>query len=540
MADPTSFTLSAIFPNQKLQANSKGIKREVGSTLMIFAIITLLFIVARFFRITTFSLWGGETFIIDGIRQNWSGMFDYIIADIVHPPLFYVLAKSWVAIGGESLLWLKLLPFLITLAGLPAIFLLGRELNLEPKVLGLALFLIASSGFLIHYAQEFRNYSLLFTLGLYSLWLFVGFHNSEKVVPKQSIPLFFVNLLLIYSHYFGWLIVGLELASLLFWNRRHLALFFVMSAGLLLCFLPWFVLVYRSAIQIGGLDYNLDWIPRPDWRSVLNLLADFSGDLGFKASKVIGILLLGMPIALYGWQICSDYENTALSESRTVYWWLLLVTFAPMIVIFIASQFFRQALWIDRYFIFLVVPYLMLVALSVFNLKSNWMRYGFLSLILIWGIATMSFELITNDVAWVNPQTGSRIPWLSLAEEISNEESTLEDEKVNLFTLYTHSENNRVGDWAIGTSLDFHLAEIGDERFNIVYAGTHKALIEKAIDEEHFWVGYFDLGAERHSEILVQNLSAAGFTIGQPLLEKSYDNQIVLLPVWSANIDPDT
>jgi uncharacterized membrane protein len=134
--------------------------RSLSRSVAIFVLVVVLFLALRFWKLTSFSLWGGEAFSMNGAKQSWVGMFSYVIADIVHPPLFYILLKLWIGIGGESLLWLKLLPVFTGVGLAVPFYLLCRELDLQWREMSLALFQAAVNGYLIHYAQELRMYSL--------------------------------------------------------------------------------------------------------------------------------------------------------------------------------------------------------------------------------------------------------------------------------------------------------------------------------------------------------------------------------------------
>ena len=92
--------------------------------------------------------------------------------------------------------------------------LLHRELKLRASERHLALALIAVNGYLIYFAQELRMYILALFLTLCSLWLFTRFFNSPAgPVKRHLLALFAVNLLLVYTHYLGWLVVGTELVA---------------------------------------------------------------------------------------------------------------------------------------------------------------------------------------------------------------------------------------------------------------------------------------------------------------------------------------
>src|SRR6185295_17850883 len=122
--------------------------------------------------------------------------------DIIHPPLFYVLLKLWIALGGESLLWLRLLPVVLSTAALVPLILLSRELKLRANEINLAIALLAVSGYLIKYAQEVRMYSLLFLVTCLSLWLLLKYVNAKSNSITLLAALIAINILLVYSHYY--------------------------------------------------------------------------------------------------------------------------------------------------------------------------------------------------------------------------------------------------------------------------------------------------------------------------------------------------
>ena len=226
----------------------------------VFALACGLYVAARLWQLTGYSLLPVEIFSVRAIRHNWTDMIAFLAKDIVHPPLFYVLLKLWMGIGGESLLWLKLFPALISFAMIVPFFLLCRELKLRAAEINLALLLMAINGYLVYYAQEVRMYSLLLFLTICSLWLFARFFNSADRAKYHLVALFAVNLLLVYTQYYGWLVVGLEGLFVLMWRRHKLLSFALSVAGLILCFIPWIYIVVQTArtqLRERGLADNL-------------------------------------------------------------------------------------------------------------------------------------------------------------------------------------------------------------------------------------------------------------------------------------------
>jgi hypothetical protein len=518
---------------ESLLASSDGIKRissrAISLSVALFTLVVMIFIGLRLWKITSFSLWGGEAFTMIGIKQDWNGMFSYVIADIVHPPLFYILLKLWIALGGNSLLWLKLFPVLSGLALVVPFYFLCRELNFHRPEMSLALFLAAVNGYLILYSQELRMYSLFTFLSMCSFWLFMRYFNSTAGTNGKLVVLTVVNLLNIYTHYYGWLVVGMEFLFLIIWQRHKLLKFGISSVILLLIFAPWAYLVIRHAQSIGGLAHNLDWIPKPHLIEILNFYSTLDGPLGARYLKFVGIALFGLPVLFWLWSIVGSDFRSRRSELIS-FSWLVLLSFLPVILVFLISQRTAQAVWIDRYFSFMAIPYLILISAAAIRLKPAGIRNIWVVLIVLWGLTAGVNDLKTNRMAWASPQVGSRVRWDDLARQLIVAENDSPG-PINIYTLSVISKGLRTGDYASSTSLDYFLDAYGEHRFQFVYARDVKALLNQSPQEAHFWIAYFDL-SESPQPSPGRILQESGYRIGDPIVFRQLYNRVVLLPVW--------
>ena len=149
------------------------------------------------------------------------------------------------------------------------------ELKIGLRTRLLALFLLAVNGPLIKYAQEVRMYSLLLCLSMFSMWLFARYF----VKGKSLVPLIIVNVLLVWTHYFGWFVVIAEVGTIILVQRIKWRPVLIMLAATIGSFIPWVLGVITAAGQGTGLDQNIGWLPRPVLLEIaqfkLNLIEPF-------------------------------------------------------------------------------------------------------------------------------------------------------------------------------------------------------------------------------------------------------------------------
>ena len=406
------------------------------SSLVVSALLVVLYIAARVWRLNASCLWFDEIFGVHAARHTWSGLWSFVAADLIHPPLFYALLKIWIALGGESLEWLRLFPLLAAIACLVPFLLLARELRLGVFASNLALLLLAANGYLIKYAQEVRMYSLLLFFTLGSLWLFVRFLNGTGAARKFPYALMLCNLLLVYTHYYGWLVVGAQAAFLLVKDRGKLKPFLPGAATLVVCFAPW---VYACATAAaagegGGLAQNIGWIERPSPSELAQFYALLHEPFYFRQSSheplyarwgaYAGFLLLALPVALLALrelrntarggvmtdesgaaheggtatdegEVATDEGRVAIDESSaahegaaaremTARRFLLFFAFLPPAFAFLTSYVLPHSVWGTRHLIVAAAPYMMLAAVALGRLRRPWLKRMLLALLCCW------------------------------------------------------------------------------------------------------------------------------------------------------------
>jgi uncharacterized membrane protein len=390
--------------------------------LPVFVIVVGLFIAARVWHLTSSCLWFDEIFGIHAARFNWKQMFQFVAADLIHPPLFYALLKIWIAVGGESLLWLRMLPVILSVAAIVPIVLLCRSLKLNSWQSNLALALLAVNGYLIKYAQEVRMYSLLFLLTCTSLWLFVRFADPKSRVSRVLPPLMFVNVFLVYSHYYGWVVVLIELLFLLFWRRERVMKFLLTILIAIVSYLPWLYLMTISREPGRGLAQNIGWVTRPGISDIAQFFSMLNTPFFFRQSSAVSrfdiwglclsLIVFGVPLAILLRRTIKEQR----SEARAI-WTMLGFVILPIALVFILSWVFPHSVWGTRHLIVTAGPYAILAAIALTESRLAWLSTACLALLGCWVLLNGAVTLAKRppNLTWCT--------WEPLAQEFVRAEA---------------------------------------------------------------------------------------------------------------------
>ena len=380
--------------------------------LAAFVLVVVAYAAARAWRLTDSCLWFDETFSIHAAEHSWDSLFNFVALDLIHPPLFYVLLKLWIGVGGESLFWLRLFPVVFSVIAIFPFISLCRELKLGKWTQLLALLLFAVNGSLIKYAQEVRMYSLLLCLSLFSMWLFARYFQKGK----SFVPLVIVNILMVYSHYFGWFVVSSEVAAILVFQRIKWRRIVTMFAIILASFVPWVVTVWLAARSGSELAQNIGWMSRPGPLEiggfVLNLIEPFYYQASsaepvsiFRVSLPI-LLIAVVAIALYfaGWKQQNENERRRMKL-------LVLFVALPLAIAFAASWLLPYSIWGTRHLIIVFAPVSLLLAIALTKISTGTIRTAAFTLIFLFTGYAFLLEALRPK-----PQF-SWCAWEPLAEE---------------------------------------------------------------------------------------------------------------------------
>lgn len=348
------------------------------------ACLIALYVAVRIWHLTDSCLWFDEIFSVHAAEHSWEGLLQFVALDLIHPPLFYVFLKLWIGIGGESLLWLRAFPVFFSVLSIFPLISLLRELKLNTRVQLICLFLLTFNGILLKYSQEVRMYNLLMCFALFSMWLFARYFFKGK----SFIPLVIVNILLVYTHYYGWLVVGSEIAAILIFQRIKWRQALAMAVVTFVSCTPWIYAVWRAARTGTGLAQNIGRTPRPGsvdlMRLALNLVEPFYSPpttTDHMSIYSIAVPLVMMSAAVVGLYLSGRKRFEA--TERQVADLLVLFVALPIVTAFIGSWMLPQSVWGTRHLIAIFAPLAILIAIALTRIPAPKLRVAFSTIIVL-------------------------------------------------------------------------------------------------------------------------------------------------------------
>jgi hypothetical protein len=490
--------------------------------------VVALYVAMRIYRGAAVCMDGDEIFSVGVSEKSWMDLLRAVGRDAIHPPLFYFLLKIWVAIGGDSLFWTRLLPALFSTLAIIPMVLLGREFHLRPLVINTTVALAAIHPYLLYYSQHVRMYTLLMLCALTSLWAFHACIRPGVRSPMTNFAaLTLVNTVMVYSHYYGWMVIGLEGLYLIFWQREYLKRMIASSAIVFVAFTPWIYWAGGYIRAKGGLASNLDWIQKPDAGALAWFFVDLAGFGDFPSigrQAVVGLVVLILAAAYATWR-----ERAKLHAGHFVYLarFLLYFVLGSVAVAFTASRLLPNSVWGHRHMVYLVFPMLMLVTAAYYELNSNAVRITAGVLCVVWAGMVIQHHLKGDD---------KKTPFDSLVIQMLAQEA----DNPNHVTFFSVDKYLHYPIW-------FYLETLKAEKITgfaapvrkmdrarlAAYATRIQVRNHVSIDEAtgaHFWVGYSSAWDEKLSP--EQILAARGCRVGGDVTVRDRYHWSTIFPVW--------
>jgi hypothetical protein len=280
---------------------------------------------------------------------------------------------------------------------------------------------------------------------------------------------------MVYTHYFGWVVILFEAGYLLWAGRSRIVPFGVGAAVAAVAFVPWALLVVGGGAPIEkGMDDHLGWNTRPDWRDVASYFSQLHGPfrtgLDFSKWKVaVGFVLFAVPVAvaavraLRAWarrrRAAPDPESGAVG-------WLVYFSLGPIVLLFVLSWVLPASVFGSRYMIYTAIPYLMLCAVSLWQLRPRPLKVVAVAAAILWAAVGYAQEVRLHDI----------VDWGRLVGQMRRAEGADARSPQSPMMLFVmgHVEPIR-----------YALEVGGDTRYRVKTVGDVESL-----DGDRFWLAY--------------------------------------------------
>jgi hypothetical protein len=499
-----------------------------GAQRWVLAGAAALYVAMRVYHGAAVCMDGDEIFSVGVAAHDWTGLMHAVGQDSIHPPLFYFLLKLWIAIGNDSLFWVRLLPALFSTLAVVPVVLLGREFHLRPVVINTTVGLAAIHPYIVYYSQHVRMYTLLMLCALTSLWVFHACTRpGTRSLTTKFAVLTAVNIVSVYAHYYGWMVIGLEFWYLVFWRREYVKRMILSSAVVLAAFTPWMYWAGRYIYAKGGLGSNLEWIQKPDAGALAWFFVDLAGFGDFPSigrQAVTGLALLVLAAGYAAWR-----ERARLHTGHFVYVarFLLYFVLGSVTVAFTASRLLPHSVWGHRHMVYLVCPILMLVSAAYFQLDSAAVRLTGGILCAAWAAMVIQHHLRGDD---------KKTPFDSLVIQMLAQEA----DNPSTVTLYSVDKYLHYPIWfyletlKAGKVTGFAAPIRAADRQKLaavaarIQVRNHVNIAEAR--GTHFWVAYSSAWQENLSPQAI--LTQRGCRIGGDVTVRDRYHWSAIFPVW--------
>ena len=361
-----------------------SLAKNKQATLWLMILILLLSSLLRLSWLSEQSIAFDESFSLVVSLAEWPILFEAILSDGVHPPLFYILHKGALAIWGGTEFGQRFSAALFGIISVALVYKAGH-LIFSSRWMGLiGALLLTLNPVQLWLAQEARMYTLLTALALASFILFWQAIRTNQRLYWFGLTL--IHALIFGLHYFGFLIPTIQFLFILI-NFGHtytrLRPWTLAQLGAFIPLLPWLMMTASRDVQTFGIGF----LERPtllDFGLTLwNLLMGSTQIIW--PIVVVAILLVGILLWFASRPI--PPHQVPIKQAR---WLILIWGIFPIIITWIVSQ--RRAFYADRYLSFTIPALLLLFAFALNRIPQQrwqWSIIGAFVLISGYGVLTM-------------------------------------------------------------------------------------------------------------------------------------------------------
>ena len=315
----------------------------------------MLFLIAfgwKYFFIDYRDICMDEPFTIFNAQKSIRDIIDISLQGEPNPPLFMLLMHFWIKLFGIEANTVRLLPLLFNAATVVFIYLTGKRFfSLTAGLVAAALFLFSTYHFF--YGLEARTYSLLAFETAAALYFYLRYMENQGDYKALGWLILF-NVLMIYSHYFGWFVIFSQFITSFFFMKgiRSLTRLWLPFVFTGLGFVPMVLVIIRQFSK----SMRVNWLAPPRSIDYINELYFF-----FNSKKVLYVAIAIVLISALYWLFFWVKSRKTKIDKRVIV--LLIWWFVPYSLMFFISS--KIPMFYSRYILFNTIGlYLFIAAVS--------------------------------------------------------------------------------------------------------------------------------------------------------------------------------
>lgn len=254
------------------------------------------------------NIWTDEAFTLQLLRGGVKEIITGTAAD-VHPPLYYLYAKLFAVIFGQSLIVQKIAAILPMTATLVLIAIIVRK-YFQDMASFLCLLFLTCIPCSMEFALQVRMYSLaLFCVTVCGVYAYLAYTNGGK---REFFIFAASGAAAAYTHYFAFvsviIIAGILFLAIVIKKRERLVKWLISAAGMIIVYLPWFPFFIR---QITSVESGY-WIPEITAETVWGYFT-WTFDLELVPGMVFLFLIMLKGASTYNTiKIANDKDSAAI------------------------------------------------------------------------------------------------------------------------------------------------------------------------------------------------------------------------------------
>ena len=352
-------------------------------------IILLTAIILRFFRIDYQSLWMDELYTLNVASPKHS--FSQIISEVnlreSYPYLYFFIMNALFTLFGDTSIVVRTPSVIFGVLAVWMIYKIGKELYSKNAGL-IAATLLTLNQYVIYHSQDGRAYTFYLFGVLLSYYCFIKFikEDSRKNMYLYAISAGFLlntnffSVLNVLSQGFFMLFVLMTL------DKNNQKAFFkkilIIIGIVFLFFIP-------NAYKFYLLTkLKVSWIPQASNEALMDILKEIIG------SSVYLIFIFSILFTFFMIKVFSQKQLKNVKDflsDKLIFSYLIIfswITFVLLVII--VKSYTGSSIYLSRYFISLLPPFLLATSIAFVQIKNLMVRYSFLLLLLFFLI----FDLI--------------------------------------------------------------------------------------------------------------------------------------------------